>query len=128
MDLSAVRGTELEELEFAESLFINHGNNPINIEQRLERTIEPGEYSVMLADDHDDQKFISMGTQNLCFPHTLLFKVFPLTASAPFILSILPNPTVPIVQGMDLVITIKFSEPPDVTAETIAELVTYVFS
>ena len=38
MDLSAIRGNELEELEFAESLFINHGNNPINIEQRLERT------------------------------------------------------------------------------------------
>lgn len=71
--------------------------------------LPPGEYKLRVADDH--YKGQLDGSAQGCFPFSFDFTVVP-ESSIPGVLSVHPHPSVPLVRGVDVVLSVRFSEPP----------------
>jgi len=105
-----------ESLVFGEPDFLHDTDNPLNSRQVVGRVLEPGDYKVRVADDHYPGQMASVDTA--CFPFAFEFRVVPEKA-VPAVVSVQPHPSVPVPRGVDLVITIRFSEPPEGTLEEV---------
>jgi hypothetical protein len=96
-------------LAAAEPEFIHTADHPLNVRQVVGTILEPGDYFLRVADDHYPGQLA--GADSACFPFSFEFHVVPEKAP-PAIISVLPHPSVPIPKGVDLLMTVRFSEPP----------------
>eukprot|EP00397_Hematodinium_sp_SG-2012_P000348 GEMP01000348.1.p1 GENE.GEMP01000348.1~~GEMP01000348.1.p1 ORF type:complete len:2079 (+),score=363.61 GEMP01000348.1:79-6315(+) len=96
----------MAELEFAGS-----ADDPINVRQWIGIQLGPGNYVLRVADDHWKTQPLSNG--RLCAPYSFQFMAVPI--NTPSILSVHPDPTFPLRYGIDITITIRFSEAPAYT-------------
>lgn len=76
----------------------------------LGETLPAGAYTLRVADDHYNGQ-VSSQASHRCFPFSFDFTVVP-SRAAPTIVSVVPHPSVPLIPGADLVVTLRFSEPP----------------
>ncbi|CAJ1367483.1 unnamed protein product, partial [Effrenium voratum] len=75
-----------------------------------------GDYLIRVADDHYKDQ---LGNQRLCFPFSFDVLVVPESTNPPSVLSVNPLPSVPLIRGVDLVLTVRFSEPPKGSIEEV---------
>ncbi|CAE8637080.1 unnamed protein product [Polarella glacialis] len=72
--------------------------------------LPPGDYVLRVADDHYRNQL--RGQATACFPYSFEVRIVPEATTSPGVLSVSPHPSVPLVRGVDLVMTLRFSEPP----------------
>lgn len=104
-----------EPIAFGELDFVHSGGHMLNARLMLGRVLAPGDYIVRVADDHY-AKQVDGG--DACFPFSFEFIAIP-ESSDPTVVSVQPDPTVPVRRGTDLVVTLRFSEPPYGTVEEV---------
>eukprot|EP00746_Dinoflagellata_sp_MGD_P074024 gnl/MRDRNA2_/MRDRNA2_29958_c0_seq1.p1 gnl/MRDRNA2_/MRDRNA2_29958_c0~~gnl/MRDRNA2_/MRDRNA2_29958_c0_seq1.p1 ORF type:complete len:1710 (+),score=336.57 gnl/MRDRNA2_/MRDRNA2_29958_c0_seq1:304-5130(+) len=99
----------------SEQEFINKAEHPVNSRQWMGRVLPAGSYLLRIADDHYKGQF---GASSACFPFTFHFRVVPHN-SAPSVVSLHPHPSMPIPRGVDIILTIRFSESPSGAQEDV---------
>jgi len=92
---------------FGERDFLHTPDDALNAQVTIGHTLAPGEYILRVADDH----YVNQVSGEGCFPFSLDFRLVPEKVEAT-VLSVKPHPSVPITRGTDLVLTLRFSEPP----------------
>lgn len=125
--------------------FIGPSTSPLNARQYIETSLPAGQYKLRIADDHWPLQFQSM-YDSRCFPLRVNITVAPQylppnskptsvinSQSAPLLvqyksidpaprlLSIHPHPSMPIMHGQDLLVTLRFSSPPSISETEISE-------
>ena len=77
-----------------------------------------GDYVLRVADDHYQGQ---VGDGQACFPFSFEFRARAVNAFSvqPTVMSVQPHPSVPIAKGVDLVLTLRFSEPPEGSIEDV---------
>lgn len=109
MDIVVDGGSRQTSLVTAERDFLHAPNEPLNSMLILGHKLPPGDYMLRVADDHYSNQ---VGDGSACFPFSFEFRAVPAMAP-PTIVSVKPHPSVPIARGVDLVFTLRFSEPPE---------------
>jgi len=89
--------------------FLHNSSSVLNTRLHVGVVLEPGDYIIRVADDHYPAQLGSRNTA--CFPFNFEVRIVPQRA-APTVVSVHPHPSVPIPRGVDLVVTLRFSEPP----------------
>lgn len=105
-------------LVFAETDFVHESDHILNSRQVLGRTLPAGDYTLRIADDHWKGQFQDMSEG--CFPFALDMVVVP-EGSAASVVYVHPSSSVPVVRGLDMVITIRFSDAPRGTLEEVVD-------
>eukprot|EP00913_Durusdinium_trenchii_P003146 g2907.t1 len=86
----------------------NDRGNALNAKLIAGAVLPPGDYLIRVADDHYKEQ---LPTGRACFPFS--FDVAIVAAgNRPSVLSVNPLASVPLVRGVDVVLTVRFSEPP----------------
>lgn len=116
MDIVSAKDT-LRPVVTAESDFLHDADHPLNIRQLIGRVLEPGDYILRVADDH--YKGQLDGVDAACFPFSVDLQIAPNDVGSPAVVSVRPHPSVPIPIGLDLVVTLRFSEPPGGSIEDV---------
>ncbi|CAK0861993.1 unnamed protein product [Prorocentrum cordatum] len=107
-------------LSTAEPDSIHSPNSQTNTQLALHKTLPPGDYVLRIADDHYGGQ---IGGSQACFPFSFEFRAVP-AGAPPTVVSVQPHPSVPLTRGVDLVLTIRFSEPP---RGSVAEVVSGIY-
>jgi len=119
MDIIRDRDSQ-NQIAAAETEVKHDTDHPLNVRQVIGRILEPGDYKLRVADDHFAGQLD--GTDSACFPFSFEFRIVPEKAS-PAIVSVLPHPSVPIPRGVDLVLTVRFSEPPEGSVDDVVKAI-----
>lgn len=120
MDLIRASATDDRARPLASSKFdFIHGEaHPLDGRLMLGEMLPPGDYVLRVADDHYKGQF----SHAACFPFSFDFIVVPRNAP-PTVISVMPHPSVPLSRGADLVVTLRFSEPPRGSIEEVVKAV-----
>jgi len=97
--------------------FIHGAGHKLDARLILSDTLDPGDYVLRVADDHYSGQ-VDGGSQEGCFPFSFELVVVP-DQAPPTVVSVLPHPSVPIPRGADLVVTLRFSQPPKGSIEDV---------
>lgn len=92
---------------YADLHYMNSADSQINARQVLIRQLLPGSYTLRLADDH----YKDQVNGEACFPFSFNFRVIP-EEMAPSLLYVQPDPSVPLLRSVDMVVFLHFSEAP----------------
>jgi len=95
-------------MELAETEFLHSPIDPVTTQLVFGRKLPAGDYVLRVADDHYPNQ---LEGSTSCFPFSFELRIVPALAP-PTIVSVQPHPSVPIARGVDLVLTLRFSEPP----------------
>eukprot|EP00929_Paragymnodinium_shiwhaense_P103616 TRINITY_DN67243_c0_g1_i1.p1 TRINITY_DN67243_c0_g1~~TRINITY_DN67243_c0_g1_i1.p1 ORF type:complete len:2048 (-),score=333.28 TRINITY_DN67243_c0_g1_i1:102-6245(-) len=95
--------------------FIHGAGHKLDARLILSDTLDAGDYVLRVADDHYGSQV--EGSEG-CFPFSFEFVVVP-DQAPPTVVSVLPHPSVPIPRGADLVVTLRFSQPPRGTIQDV---------
>lgn len=104
-------------IAFGEFDFVHNGGHQLNSRLVLGRVLPPGDYMIRVADDHYEKQLDKL-SGSACFPFSFEILIVPEKA-VPTVVSVQPDPTVPVHRGTDLVLTLRFSEPPAGTIEDV---------
>eukprot|EP00411_Alexandrium_monilatum_P084375 CAMPEP_0175725096 /NCGR_PEP_ID=MMETSP0097-20121207/47587_1 /TAXON_ID=311494 /ORGANISM="Alexandrium monilatum, Strain CCMP3105" /LENGTH=556 /DNA_ID=CAMNT_0017032867 /DNA_START=9 /DNA_END=1676 /DNA_ORIENTATION=+ len=100
--------------------YLHSPSSPLNTRTHVGQVLQPGDYMLRIADDHFPNQISDSSTG--CFPYSFEFRVVP-QGAAPTVVSVQPHPSVPIPKGSDLVITLRFSEPPAGSLEDVVQAI-----
>eukprot|EP00931_Biecheleriopsis_adriatica_P047865 TRINITY_DN27623_c0_g1_i1.p1 TRINITY_DN27623_c0_g1~~TRINITY_DN27623_c0_g1_i1.p1 ORF type:complete len:1920 (-),score=347.57 TRINITY_DN27623_c0_g1_i1:48-5807(-) len=89
----------------------------LNARLMASSVLPPGDYLLRVADDHYKNQLDGMSSA--CFAFSIDITMVPESARPPGVLSVSPLPSVPLVSGVDVVLTIRFSEPPRGSVEEV---------
>ncbi|CEM11840.1 unnamed protein product [Vitrella brassicaformis CCMP3155] len=106
---------------FSEIDFVNGASSPVNARQWVALYLPKGKYQARIADDHFPGQFRA-GSGRQCFPLQFSFSTYPVirkgapsygvsSAASAKVVSVHPQPSMPLMYGQDLMLSIRFSSP-----------------